>query len=412
MKHFLLFAVIFLSGFGAASVRADGENTTLGTCNHIFYNNAGLDNQQTTMGACFADLVAIRTASTSSPLGLYDGGPWLAPHATNTVYEWRYSVGGRYTTWATPGKTFTPCQAGYLFDALTTTCYPDPTIDPCPPGQISGPGGICTTDPDPDETPCKNILGYVNGVEVCQDQKDECEAQGGSYGIIMDEEGCLVGEEDPDKECASEMYIFGNEYGGYVCVHPDETNPNDDTPDPGVECPAGYTLSGNSCVTTNTDPGGDDDDDGVPNSDDDDRDGDGVDNARDPDRGVGQCDPTSVAYAECVGQMTQVSNTAAADIRSAVNRGGASALDGVVSGVKSAIGSGNAGMGQPTDVVEELTGFSGFNPGSCSDIAFEVFAHPMAIECGETQRLRDVLSWVFAFLTLVYIVNLALQRSA
>lgn len=399
MKHFLLFAVIFLSGFGAASARADGENTTLGTCNHIFYNGAGLDNQQTSMGACFGDLVAVRAAATGTPLGLYDGGPSLRSHATNTVYAWRYSVGGHYTEWTTPGKTFTPCQAGYLFDALTTTCYPDPTIDPCPPGQISGPGGICTTDPDPQETPCKNVLGYVNGVEVCKDKQDECEAQGGAYGIIMDEEGCLLGEEDPEKECASETYIFGNEYGGYVCVHPDPKPPTPPGEPPPPGCPEGYYAAGNSCILDEPDKEGDDDDDGVPNG-------------NEPGRGAGQCDPTSVAYSECVGQLERVAGNEGAAIRTEANRTGAGALDGVVTGAKSAIGSGNAGMGQPTDVVEELTGFSGFNPGSCSDIAFEVFAHPMAIECVETQRLRDVLSWVFAFLALVYIVNLALMRSA
>lgn len=400
MKHFLLFAVIFLSGFGAASARADGENTTLGSCNHIFYNGAGLDNQQTSMGACFADLVAVRAAATGTPLGLYDGGPSLRSHATNTVYAWRYSVGGHYTEWTTPGKTFTPCQAGYLFDALTTTCYPDPTIDPCPPGQISGPGGICTTDPDPQETPCKNVLGYVNGVEVCKDKQDECEAQGGAYGIIMDEEGCLIGEEDPEKECASETYIFGNEYGGYVCVHPDPQPPKPPGEPPEVpSCPEGYYAAGNSCILDEPDREGDDDDDGVPNG-------------NEPGRGAGQCDPTSVAYAECIGQMTQVSDVTGEGIRNAANRTGAAAADGIVGAAKAALGNGDSGFVEPTGIVESVTGLGVFSPGSCTDLTAALpMDQTMTIPCSETQRLRDLLFVLFPILTLFYIVQVALMKT-
>lgn len=401
MKQLLLVCLIFLAGFfpapaaqaqtsivdngiytgadanaalanaSAACVATTGSASVCGAA-----NSGGL----TYRGSCFV------TFTNATPAAWY--GPancGIGPQSSSVLHRWRWSAAA--------------CVSPKVANPDTGLCEDPPPVDECPPGQVSGPFGICTADPQPNERPCRNVLGYVNGVEVCQDKKDECEAQGGSYGIIMDDEGCLIGEEDPEKECVSETFIFGNEFGGYVCVHPDPKPPTPPGETPPPSCPSGYIAVGGSCIIDEPDKEGDDDEDGVPNG-------------NEPDRGAGQCDPTSVAYAECVGQMTQVSGNEGEGIRNNANRAGSSALDGVVGAAKSAIGNGDAGFSEPTSLVEDLTGFAGFSPGSCSDLAVDVFGHAMAIECVETQRWRDVASWVVAFLTLLYIVNLALLRPA
>lgn len=410
MKFLILFFLIFLPGF------ADADYThpvDVGIYSMSWSGSPVAKGQNPT--AVCTQHAANYTAHTG------------IPHVFNAVQ-------GSGTTWACQWKRVSNNQLSVFINMPYTLngCHDGDTLisgplclhpeegDPCPIGQVTGPGGICTSDPNPDETPCRNVAGYVNGVEVCLDDKNECEQQGGTYGIIMDEAGCLLDDEDPEKECAAEMFVFGNDYGGYVCVHPDDKNPDDDTPDPNDADGDGVPNDedpddDNDGIPDEEDPDAngdgrtddDSDEDGIRDYEDDDDDNDGVSDSDDKDNGAGQCDPTAFNYAQCTGQLSSISDTAGIDIRNAANLSVNTAVEGVTSATKAAIGNGNAGITEPTGLVASLTGFSGFADRACVDLSTTVHGVPFSITCDGTQPIRNMLTWVFGFLALFYIVHLA-----
>lgn len=405
MKHIALFLLLFLPGFADAYTHAPDVSGWTMT----------LDGGSGPKTATGTTVTAMCTA-------------WAAMSGLHAFYD--LHANGLSCRFRRLSDNFV---GAYFGGSATLVCHdgdtlvggvcnhPDPPGDPCPPGQVTGPGGICTSDPDPDETPCRSVAGYINGVEVCLDDKNECEEQGGTYGIIMDEAACLLDEEDPEKECAAETFVFGNDFGGYVCVHPDDENPEDDTPDPddidgdGVPNDVDTDDDGDGIADTSDDdadgdgrPDTDSDGDGTKDYMDDDDDGDGVSDGNDKDHGAGQCDPTAFNYAQCTGQLSSVSETLATDIMNKANLSANTALEGISSAAKTAIGNGNAGITEPTGLVASLTGFAGFTDRACSDLTTTIHGMPFSITCEGTQRIRDMLTWVFAFFALFYIVNLAL----
>lgn len=424
MKNLLAAIAIFLAGFfpspDAAAQAIIGHGMYTGTPGVASFLNART--------ACRA----YQTSLCSS--GSAGGSHFRACYVTYTVdpAAWSSScpaVGGTVVSTEEHRWYYqdAACPAPTVVDPETGFCEepePEPEPDPCDIGYATGPFGQCIQIDPPKQ--CRDVLGYVNGQQICNDDKNDCEATGGTYGVVGDTAVCIADEDDPP-ECENETFVFGNDYGAYVCTHADDKNPDDDTPPP--KCPGDNDCDGIPDVDDPDDdndgipdiddpdrngdgiPDKDTDGDGIPDHEDDDDDGDGIPDVEDGDHGAGECDPTSTGYSACIGDQTEVSNTAADDIRNNATRTGMGAIDDFVKGAKGALSNGD-GVAAPTGIVSQLTGWLGFSPGSCSDLSIDVYGHAFTIQCAKTQRLRDMLNWVFAAYAMIFIFQTALQRPA
>ena len=116
------------------------------------------------------------------------------------------------------------CDAGETLATLTGQCVGSP----CPDGWTET-GGICLPHEQPD--PCENIVGYINGVPVCDDLRDECEASGGQLGQMNGESICVPEDESPPL-CDGDG-VIGLVEGGYVCESPTDNENGTDNQDEG-----------------------------------------------------------------------------------------------------------------------------------------------------------------------------------
>lgn len=133
---------------------------------------------------------------------------------------------------------------------------------------------FCTPLYDSDENECTNVSGYINDTQFCADDREDCEARGGTYGFF-----------------GQGQYI-----GAAVCIPPELYSGNPENCAPGD----GVIVTGNgandasfSCQPTtpplSSDPTDepyseqDTDNDGIPDVDDPDIDGDGLNNSVDDD---------------------------------------------------------------------------------------------------------------------------------
>lgn len=179
------------------------------------------------------------------------------------------------------GCTEQQCPAGAPFwDSGTNSCVseapPNTTPEECGPGERSQDftvGGQisyhCVPDYFGDDEPCNDVAGYFNDKQVCNDDRNDCEATGGSYGFIGGDNlaTCIPSDYgDQLPTCDSGTVNTYNEDGGngFACSAPEDHTPED---------------SEDSSSADETDTDGD----GLADKDDDDIDGDGVPNGSDPD---------------------------------------------------------------------------------------------------------------------------------
>ena len=193
------------------------------------------------------------------------------------------------------------------FDPFTglNLCEPPPDIPDCDPDtealEAITVGSETTYHCVPVlELECYNPSGYFNGRQICDDDKDDCEATGGTYGFVQGKQVCLPSDYDdqlPECDSSGVVHLVN---GGFVCETPkdeeSEDTPNKDEPDTdgdGIPNSQDPDIDGDGIPNWADDdidgdgiPNGQDDDvdgDGIPNSDDPDIDGDGINNERDND---------------------------------------------------------------------------------------------------------------------------------
>lgn len=384
LKKILLLLALIIPGFvpgvaPEAKAQYDEPAGTTYTCRRragttgAFSTLAG----QTTFAACKAHLVP-------SPLEGWSGTQWTFAPASGWYFQ-------SITPSVAPADT-DYCAEGYELDSLTGGCVGEPPPEnPCDIGFVPGPFGECVPVEPPDS--CEVVLGYVNGQEICQDDRNACEATGGYYGTINDQAVCIPPEDEP-QTCAPGTFLFLDTSEGdfgFACVRPDESPPGDDTPDP-------------------NDP----DDDGQTNDVDDDDDGDGTNDVDDGfsevAAGAGQCDPTAQDYAACLNQVETVSATEAQTITTKLNNAGDSQLAKIGAAATQAIGTGDAGIDGPSDLESAITGVSVFQGFGCVDTTWSIMGSPLTISCVRTEPFRDILGYLFALLTLVSVFNIATQK--
>ena len=230
---------------------------------------------------------------------------WSDPYCEHPEHGWVYSVAcyqcNAGSIWISPvdaeGKrTGDPaacgvpeeCTGGESLNPITGQCAPQCTdVDPitgecldelvCPAGQEPQSLTVGTTTTElcapilggvlNDPAECENIIGYFNGQQVCGDDTDTCEAEGGTFGLVDDVETCIPEEYADDlPTCDSEGVVILVD-GGFSCETP---TPKDDSENPDVP---------ETQPETPTDTDGD----GTPNNNDSDIDGDGINNSIDPD---------------------------------------------------------------------------------------------------------------------------------
>ena len=197
-----------------------------------------------------------------------------------------------------------------------TSCPGDQLLVNLPNGGIT-----CVSLDDDDDEECEDVVGYMNGAEICNDDKNDCEESGGSYGCAGAGSNTTCGCFPPDDlpTCDGDQVIIITE-SGYVCSSPDPGSPpdpddpdNDDIPNSEDDDDDNDGIPDEADDDANGDgvPDEDTDGDGVPNYVDTDIDGDGIPNNLDPDAdgdgvnedktGTGPCDPTQKNYWECIG---------------------------------------------------------------------------------------------------------------
>ncbi len=144
-----------------------------------------------------------------------------------------------------------------------------------------------------DDQPCQNPIGEFNGRLLCADEQLECEAKGGTYGLVSVGEGnyntdavCIPPEYDDqlptcDINSVQIIDIDDQGNGGFACASPDPFEPEDipGSNDPNEPNPYVPDQDGDG-IPDSQDP--DIDGDGIPNAQDPDQDGDGIDDPNDP----------------------------------------------------------------------------------------------------------------------------------
>jgi hypothetical protein len=133
---------------------------------------------------------------------------------------------------------------------------------------------FCSNFYSKDEHHCEDVMGYFNDHQLCNDDKADCEAQGGFYGAVGlgDNVGTAIcipsdyGDDIPTCQPGTPIYLSKNleGEGSFVCAAPlDPPKADDET----SEKPEESDIDG----------------DGIPDKDDPDMDGDGINNGSDPD---------------------------------------------------------------------------------------------------------------------------------
>jgi hypothetical protein len=327
------------------------------------------------------------------------------------------------------------------WDAITGICLPDQCYGDSMPvydssncvttGGVSCGSGFISQCIQPSGTGCTDVLGKVTfgdstggdayTFDYCNDQKSDCEAAGGTYGAAgvgsEMKHVCLVDYGDQLPTCASgSQYYIENQYiggSGFACI---SAKPPADTCDASK-----FDCDGDGNVDDQDGDGVKDN--GVANENgsgsftptDDPFEGPNVgEDAFDPAVvGAGDCDPTSQNYAECTGMnngLVELKGTEGANVFSDINSATTATADGIETTVTDALGTGDAGIGGPTGIANDITGGI-FNIQACSDLTFPIYGASLVIPCAKLQILRTILTWVVSVLTLIMVFNIATRRS-
>lgn len=182
------------------------------------------------------------------------------------------------------------------------------------------------------------------------------------------------------------------------------------------------------------------DGDGDPNSSDADSDGDGIPNADDgapngEDEGVGEsvtasstcnvspvCEGSAIQCAQLIEQwrnrcenpsLVEVGDGQAGEITSGLDTQGDSLLDGYETAAIDAIGT-NSGITLDTGLGAKIESLFGFGSGSCTDYSIATpalgrsnAAGSITLRCADTQIIRSMFAYLFVFLTVWMIYNIA-----
>ncbi|MEM8493535.1 MAG: virulence factor TspB C-terminal domain-related protein [Pseudomonadota bacterium] len=136
---------------------------------------------------------------------------------------------------------------------------------------------FCTPFFSQDQEPCQDVLGYINGHQLCNDDQNECEASGGTYGAAG------LGDDVTTAICIPSD--FADELPTCdlsTVVVLDQPDPN--SLDANFGCSSTIDPPVDSDPTTSTPPPIPDiDGDGIPDYNDGDMDGDGIPNSTDSD---------------------------------------------------------------------------------------------------------------------------------
>lgn len=315
------------------------------------------------------------------------------------------------------------CDQNCRYDYADTYFFEDGAIE----NKYSNSGAFCADSeypepppefsatpeqPDPNEK-CGNVVGYYNGNPICGDNADQCKASGGAFGYVNGDPVCIP-KTDAPPTCKAGTVLIVPEFGGFVCAAYSE-DPPEDTGDPND------TDGDGEPNDTDTDADGDGrtdqdrDGDGTPDHSDPDDDDDGVTDDRDMDQGndgVGDCDPTARDYAQCMGQLTEVSDTAGDKIEAGVNSDGSSVGEKILKAGTDALGDGDAGIGGPDGLGTSLENAFGLGASSsCTNASFDILGHVWAFDCADTQPIRTLLDYVLGVLAVISIFNIATNRA-
>ena len=122
----------------------------------------------------------------------------------------------------------------------------------------------CTPTDFGNDEECENPLGTFNDTLICGDKQDECNASGGTYGFVDNQEVCIPNDYDDELPTCSDISSAQLIDGGFVCASPVDAHEDHDIED-------------------SNNHENDIDGDGIPDQDDNDIDGDGIDNSEDGD---------------------------------------------------------------------------------------------------------------------------------
>jgi hypothetical protein len=202
-----------------------------------------------------------------------------------------------------PGESWDPmiatcretCSLDETYNHIEETCAQNCTGDDINhfitiAGEKSSWCGPDLDNPKPKD--CQNVLGYVNDKQICGDAKDQCDAEGGTFGAVNGEEVCLPSDYGDDlPTCEAGTFMVSEDGGGFAC---EPVEKPDEPPEP--EQPDESDIDDDG-IPDKDDP--DMDGDGIPNSEDGDIDGDGVANGDDGEpEGPGE-EESSVSGGSC-----------------------------------------------------------------------------------------------------------------
>jgi len=295
----------------------------------------------------------------------------------------------------------------------------------------------CVHTFDTPEEECDDVLGTFNGGVVCGDDRNECDALGGTYGYVDNQKVCLPSEYTDDLPTCTGIENAQLIDGGFVCSSGSEIDPDKDVPDVLVPPPVDTDGDGTPDIDD-----ADLDGDGIPNSTDPDIDGDGVPNEDDltpngeseeePEDNVdggAECDvsPSCTGNAvDCAmlyqlwktrcdsddGATTEeVADDYGAGLLAGMSASAETAGDNLVTSFTDAMGTGESGIqgdgalgASVNSIIPAI--------GSCSDYSFVWLGNTVSITCASTQPLRDVLYWLVSAITVLALFYIATKSTA
>ncbi len=287
---------------------------------------------------------------------------------------------------------------------------------------------FCTPFYSSDANECQDVAGYVNyqGQEhqICNDDKNRCEAEGGTYGVAatggdMQTAVCLPPDFADDLPTCDikTLHVVAMEgtdpfSGGFVCSAPENSPPKHDDPTneiPGINKP------------DPGDPGGPGDpDSGAP-------DGEGPGEGDTPEgdsnvTGGGSC----TSAPNCRGDAIQCAihyqswkaRCASENLTESVNESeNPGEIDKesefttlIDTGLDAITGTGEQGVDTQANALGDVV--TGLLPsaGSCSDPVISFFGKgQVVLSCSKLADFRDILGWMLYILTAYYLFNLAMK---
>lgn len=289
--------------------------------------------------------------------------------------------------WAWP---ITQCTATQVYDNELGYCEDDAPPIACQVDEMSfsnefGEITSCVASIDPDLETCENPQGYINGIEICGDNQNQCQAAGGDFGYLNGEPICVQPEiETAGDYCPSGYVVTYNagldgNAGSYNCVLPDDLPPN--------ICDATiYDCDGDGNIDDQNENGCTDngiaDDPMCPNLQ---PQFPGQNPLQPPVEGAGDCDPTSRNYAECAGFLPELED--ARGTRTDLSTG--ASMDSVAGNVYTRLE--NAPIVQ---MIGNVSGVFSFSNAACPTPSFEAFGSIVSIDyhCTLYLEIAGILS--------------------